>query len=703
MTMQNRCAESQYLRQLVEDKLAENERVRMEDHLEHCQACQEALDTLVDDDETGNRAVAHLRQARPVTDKVLLGAMDRIRSTTWGSESPAPVRLNDFAVDYLHPSEHPNSLGRLGSYDISEVLGSGGMGIVLKGYDAKLHRLVAVKVMAPVLALNPTARKRFLREAQAAAAVRHPNVVTIHSVDEDRLPYLVMEFVDGPSLQQRLDAEGFLQLNQILRIGIQVASGLAAAHAQGLVHRDIKPGNILLESGIERVTITDFGLARAADDASVTREGTVVGTPQYMSPEQARGAPVEQTSDLFSLGSVLYALATGRPPFRAETPYGVMRRITDDSPTAIRDLNPEIPAWLCKIISRLMAKKKDDRFQSAAEVRELLEACLNHTQQPTTALPKIPELPRARHKSLTLKILAGVFTMFTVATGLLFVFGALPFLKPVEKVTPESSAVNAKQEDARGPAKKPQPYERQFVVAFSNPDKVGTLNVDIKRGSIRVAGYEGREVVVQLSVPNYSPPVNPSSKGVKELRPNTLDFEIEKSEDEIKVDGNSYEYITNLNIKVPRATNLKLDSYRDGVIEVRQVESHMNLRSQNNDIRLVDVFGSARLRTYHGDLTASFQAVANDRPLEFESYNGSIDLMLPDDTKANVRYRSGSGRVSTDFEIVLSDDVIQTKGDGNLEFDEFVHGTLNGGGAPIALGTEQGDIRLRRRMKGSIR
>ncbi len=134
------------------------------------------------------------------------------------------------------------------------------------------------------------------------------------------------------------------------------------------MHRDIKPANILLEEGVERVTITDFGLARAVDDATITHSGVIAGTPQYMSPEQARGEPVDRRSDLFSLGSVLYAICTGRPPFRAETTHGVMRRITDDEPTPIREINPDIPDWLCSIIGKLMSKQAADRFESAAEV-----------------------------------------------------------------------------------------------------------------------------------------------------------------------------------------------------------------------------------------------------------------------------------------------------------------------------------------------
>lgn len=249
----------------------------------------------------------------------------------------------------------PGRLGRLEDYEVLEVVGSGGMGIVLKAQDTRLHRIVAVKVPAPELAANPRAHKRFLREAQAAAAVSHDHIVTIHVVEEGRLPYLIMEFIDGPTFQARIDRDGSLELKEILRIGQQIAAGLAAAHQQGLIHRDVKPANILLQNGVERVQITNFGLARATDDVGVTRTREVAGTPQYMLPEQAQGKPVDARSDLFSLGSVLYAMCTGRSPFRAETTLASLRRVGDDTPRPIREINPDIPDWLGTGVTKLVA------------------------------------------------------------------------------------------------------------------------------------------------------------------------------------------------------------------------------------------------------------------------------------------------------------------------------------------------------------
>jgi serine/threonine protein kinase len=349
-------------------------------HLDTCVACRHYMETQAAEPEQWSQATELLRPT-----EFDLASSAEYSAATIGHEPLERHAVIQSVFDLLTPSDDPNRLGRLGRFEISGVVGVGGMGVVLKAVDPALDRVVAIKVMAPHLAHHATARKRFSREAKAAAAVLHPNVVPIHCVpSDDKIPYLVMAYIRGSSLQMRLDREGPLSTVEVLRIGSQVAAGLAAAHDQGLIHRDIKPQNILLEEGVERVTLTDFGLARAVDDTSVTRDGSIAGTPEYMSPEQARGESIDKKSDLFSLGSVLYTLCTGRPPFRADSSYGVMRRISDEIPKPIRELNPDIPDWLAGIIEKLMAKQKAQRFDSAGEVHELLAACLNHVQQPTS-------------------------------------------------------------------------------------------------------------------------------------------------------------------------------------------------------------------------------------------------------------------------------------------------------------------------------
>lgn len=295
---------------------------------------------------------------------------------------------DEISLSFLKPVDKENCLGTIGPYEVLEVIGRGGMGLVLRAIDPKLNRVVAVKVLIPELAANPNARRRFLREAQAAAAISHPHVVTIHAVEEaidgeqSTPPYLVMECVVGQSLQQKMDAVGPLRLAEIVRISRQISDGLAAAHRQGVIHRDIKPANILLENGVERVKITDFGLARAIDDITVTRTGEVSGTPQYMSPEQANGERVDHCSDLFSLGCVMYAMCTGHSPFRGDSIAHVIKRVTQDTPRPVIEQNAEIPNWLIQIIDCLLDKSVKRRFQSAEGVSAILEQHLARMQQP---------------------------------------------------------------------------------------------------------------------------------------------------------------------------------------------------------------------------------------------------------------------------------------------------------------------------------
>jgi serine/threonine-protein kinase len=235
----------------------------------------------------------------------------------------------ELPLGLLEAVDEPGLLGTLGPYDVLRVIGRGGMGIVFLGRDRALDRLVAIKLLAPGMSATPAARRRFAREARAAAAVVHEHVVAIHAVESlpQGVPYLVMQYVAGKSVQDVIDRDRPPELAEILRIGSQAASALAAAHAQGLIHRDVKPANILLENGVERVKITDFGLARAVDDATMTQSGVVAGTPQYMSPEQAAGDAVDHRTDLFSLGSVLYTLCTGQAPFRGRSSMATLRKV----------------------------------------------------------------------------------------------------------------------------------------------------------------------------------------------------------------------------------------------------------------------------------------------------------------------------------------------------------------------------------------
>ncbi|MGN6543636.1 MAG: serine/threonine-protein kinase, partial [Aureliella sp.] len=387
MTSNNGCSDAM-LRSLLAGSEGSQDLLEASKHIDGCLNCQRRLRELAGSEDEWREARDYLPPTRQDHAPEYLSRPHN----RWTVPFPAlrPLAWTEsMAEQLLSPPSHPEMLGRIGRYEVERLIGAGGMGVVFKAFDTELNRPVAIKVLAPYLTVSGAARQRFAREARAAAAIVHEHVVAIHNVEtNEKSPYLVMQYVAGESLQSRLDRDGPLELREILRIGMQTAAALAAAHAQGLVHRDVKPSNIMLEEGIERTLLTDFGLARASDDASLTCTGFHPGTPEYMSPEQARGDAVDSSSDLFSLGSVIYAMCTGRPPFRAETGYGVLRRITDTEPRPIREVNPDIPEWLEGLVGKLHAKAVDERFSTASEVRDLLEQCLAYIQQPTaTALP----------------------------------------------------------------------------------------------------------------------------------------------------------------------------------------------------------------------------------------------------------------------------------------------------------------------------
>jgi eukaryotic-like serine/threonine-protein kinase len=344
-------------------------------HIANCERCRESFDSLAADKHWWSEIAATL-SSNP--------SFPFVEQHTTGLSTSEANDRDANPTAWLAPSDNPAMIGRLGDFDVLEIIGQGGMGIVFKGYDCELNRWVAIKSLRPQLAKSAVAKKRFVRESQAAAAVVHPNVVPIHSVcSEGRPPYFVMAYVPGESLHQRLDREGALPVVEILRIALQTAEGLAEAHSQGLIHRDIKPANILLERNIDRVVLVDFGLARNAQDTSLTIEGVVAGTPEFMSPEQAKGDVVDARTDLFSLGSVMHAMATGLPPHRAESPYALLRQVIDTDPDPVHSINPEMPPFLSELIKQFLTRDRAKRIQTSRAAAELIRSVLAHVQHPT--------------------------------------------------------------------------------------------------------------------------------------------------------------------------------------------------------------------------------------------------------------------------------------------------------------------------------
>jgi serine/threonine protein kinase len=407
------CPDDRELERLLLGRVPAAEAEPLEQHLATCSRCAVALEKVRTTD-----PLVDALQRPPVVDETKLGPFVAALLPSLKQLRPeGPKDTTPFAgleeaetapgFEYLAPRQADDELGRLGSYRVLRPLGSGGMGMVFVADDLRLKRRVALKVIKPELVQLPDVRARFLREAQAIARVEHENIVAIYQVDEDRgVPFLAMPLLRGESLEERLGrADGPLPLDETLRIAREVAAGLSAAHGRGLVHRDIKPGNIFLsvgqgaggedtavlrpgdppplaapvrpeDAGSVKVKILDFGLARAvrADDPEVSQLGTIAGTPAYMAPEQGRGQVVDHRADLFSFGCVLYRMTTGQPAFRGSDLFAVVLSVAEDHPPSPRKLNPAVPLALARLIDKLLAKKPENRPPSAQAVVEAIDA-----------------------------------------------------------------------------------------------------------------------------------------------------------------------------------------------------------------------------------------------------------------------------------------------------------------------------------------
>ncbi len=423
--MQPSCPPDHWLNAKERPELSEDEWKVLEEHLSECSRCAA---TLAEHDECvamgtvlreGQVIVSESLHATPpdlITRLASLvpGHTDAEVSSADPSQTLDDGKTNSSHRDlltWLAPPRLHDELGRLGNYRVLRVLGHGGMGVVYCAEDPKLKRLVALKAMLPALAASESNAHRFLREAEAMAAVEHDHIVRIYQIDEDRgVPFVAMELLKGESLDDRLKRSEPMELGEILRIGREIAEGLSAAHATGLIHRDIKPANIWLEAGRSRVKILDFGLARAvtndspatADEnkdvpsrRSLTHFGAVVGTPAYMAPEQASGETIDVRTDLFSLGIVLYRMFTGSLPFQRLSTPALLKAIVRDPIPPPREINPSVPEPVEAFLMRLIAKEPNERMATANEVVDALRT-LERTFERTRNMPFPGNAPKNR-------------------------------------------------------------------------------------------------------------------------------------------------------------------------------------------------------------------------------------------------------------------------------------------------------------------
>lgn len=363
---QSGCPSEQELRQFAMGLLASERESEVAKYVDECRSCQDFLDSL---DRTPEEVSWSEFETRSPFDS------DALRRELSGlKKTPSPEVHAKVFTDIQPWLETGEAIGRIDEFELLECVGRGGMGIVFRARDCRLNRVVALKVLSPSMLADPTAASRFRREAQSAASIDHSAVVAVHSVSELRdLPYLVMEYVEGESLQGYLERVKSPPIPKVIEIAKQCAEALAAAHAAGVVHRDVKPANILLAKSTGRVKLTDFGLARGLEASSLTQTGLLVGTPEYVAPEQVQGKPVDYRADLFSLGCVIYVMCTRKVPFSGPSIMSTLNSVCHGESIPISEIVPAAPGWLSELVEQLLAKEPEQRPASAGEVVQRLE------------------------------------------------------------------------------------------------------------------------------------------------------------------------------------------------------------------------------------------------------------------------------------------------------------------------------------------
>lgn len=458
MALPHACPSRDDLQRMILNRLPDESARHIERHLENCAECRHALEQCIASDEL-LESVRAIRGTSVDPTKTIYLPVDwlrgavltwiRARDTTQFEKDALPLSSED-VKRLLDPPQAPGEIGRVAHFGVLRVLGVGGMALVFEAVDGHLKRHIALKLIHPAVASKPGGVARFLREAQSAAALKHEHVVTIYQVGmHGTTPFIAMELLQGETLEDRL-VRGPLSVDEVLRIGREIAEGLAAAHAKGLLHRDIKPANIWLERTApvandldrdarrsvetspakngkrrpDRVKILDFGCAKVCtDDSGLTHSGLMIGTPAYMAPEQLTGKPVDPRADLFSLGCVLYRMASNRPPFGGDDLLAVVRSLALDEPEALAKLNPQVPQSLSDLVATLLTKQAEARPTSAQFVVDRLTEIEQQRARPRGVDP--PTLPSSDTSG---KNRSGRRSRFAAVAGLALLFPVVFYL-----------------------------------------------------------------------------------------------------------------------------------------------------------------------------------------------------------------------------------------------------------------------------------
>ncbi len=459
----------------------------MDAHVETCARCQSLLDQ--ETVEIGLQGCLDARRRRQGMDRSDIlpdGLLLRLHSTLRMGNEPPTLPAQPTVPGALGSSAGPINLGTMGSFRLLNELGRGGMGIVYRAWDEPLRRIVALKVLRPDQAADSD-RRRLVREAQFAASFRNDHAVTIYAVVDppDGLPYLVMEYVDGPTLALQIASDRRPGPRQVALYAAGVADALSAAHLAGLIHRDVKPSNILIERTTGRAKITDFGLARSQEAAGgLTREGIVAGTPTYMSPEQARGeSQLDARTDVYSLGATLYEAMTGQPPF-AGAAQAVLRRILEEDPIPARRLDDTIPRDLETICSKAMDREPARRYQAASELAADLRRWLSGEPilaRPAGRMERIVRKARRHPRSSALAVALAAVVILGIS-GVFWQWSQAEFFR--RRAERERDEAKKQQLQARLDFRRAREAVDRYLTEVSEDPELKTENLDPLRRSL---------------------------------------------------------------------------------------------------------------------------------------------------------------------------------------------------------------------------
>lgn len=418
-------------------------------------------------------------------------------------------------------------LGKVvGDYKILKKIGAGGMGVVYKGIHVRLEQLVAIKDLSPDLASNPEMRERFIREAKIQARLNHPNVVNVHNLlEHEGSLLLVMEFVEGRTLDQIIQERGALPYNEAVHITRQVLDALDFMHSKGVIHRDLKPGNIIITPE-GRVKVTDFGIAKATTEQGHTRAGTRLGTLWYMSPEQVKGKPVDARSDLYAMGITLYQMVTGKLPFFGNSDFEIMKAHTETPPPDPKKIKKDLPKSISSVILKLLEKNPDNRFQSAKKaLKALYIPSQPDEKQPAKAsarkpakglkVPKIPSPQSEKKISPLVWIIIGIILLAGIAVFTYWMMNQKQAIIPVVKAPPPKherpvETTSTAAPDSKAVSEKKESKEDVTPVIEEIEQKLGTT--DEKKNSAEPEKQPSQKNLEENGM-EHSPPLQETSPG----------------------------------------------------------------------------------------------------------------------------------------------------------------------------------------------